>query len=107
MLTDSGYKGLSGRILVDIDNERPYDRNILGLSKSDEVIDFNGNKVVLENGNYIYAYTESLEGSDTSYILSEGRVIKNPYEDLPYKWCCVLQGEIEYIEDYKSRFGRD
>lgn len=99
------YKGLNTRILVDIDNERPYDCDIVGLSKTDEAINFNGETVTLKEGTYIYIYTESVEKGVTSYILAEGYVIRSPYKDLPYKWCCQIQGKIEYIEDYNDRFG--
>ena len=101
------YKGLKNRILIDIDNERPYDYNIVGLSQSDEVRDFNGDIIILEEGRYIYTFTESIEGGVVSYIFAEGYVISSPYKDLSYKWCCQIEGEIEFIEDYNNRFSTE
>ncbi|HEX8576858.1 MAG TPA: hypothetical protein VF677_11245 [Flavobacterium sp.] len=84
------YKGFNDRILVDIDNERPYGRDIVGLSKTDEVINFNGDTVTLEEGKYIYTYTESIEKGVLSYIFAEGYVIRSPYKDL------ATNGVVEY-----------
>jgi hypothetical protein len=96
------YKGVKERILVDLDNERPYHSDIVGLARNNEVTDFQGNSIILQGGEYVYLYTES----PPDYIFAEGVVIPNPYEDLSYKWCCSLVGEIEYFEDYNKRFGR-
>ena len=102
------YQELNSRILVDIDNERRYDCDIVGLSQTDEATDFNGNTVILKEGNYIHTYTENYEkGEGLSFIFAEGYVIQSPYSDLHYKWCCKIQGEIEYSEDYNKRFKRD
>lgn len=101
------YTGLTNRVLVDIDNERRYDRDILGLSQTDDIIDFQGNIVKLIEGSYIYTFTENFDGDIPGYILAEGFVIPSPYKDLPYKWCCKLEGEIEYSEDYNKRFNMD
>ena len=50
-------------------------------------------------------YTEDVHlDGEISYIFSEGYVIFNPYEDIPYKWCCRIVGNIEYLEEYNKRF---
>lgn len=101
------YQGLTNRILVDIDNQRRYDCDILGLGRTNEMIDFSGNVVLLEVGDYIYTYTVSIEVGVLSYIFAEGFVIMGDYEHQAYKWCCKLCGEIEYSEDYNKRFNID
>jgi hypothetical protein len=99
------YKDVTDRIRVDIDNERPYDFDIVGVTRKDTVTDFNGDKITLQAGDYVYMYTESIEKGEISYIFSEGYIIPNPYEDMKYKWCCKIIGDIEDIEDYNKRFG--
>lgn len=100
----SGYKDISKRIWVDIDNERPYDSDIVGVTRQEFAIDFNNNHIPLNEGDYIYMYTESIENGILSYIVCEGYVISNPYKDMPYSWCCKIVGDIEYIEDYNQKF---
>lgn len=102
----NNYTELKNRIWVDIDNERPYNCDIVGLSKTDEAITYNGVKQPLHEGQYIYMYTESIEKEGKTYIFSEGYVIANPYNNLMYKWCCKIIGEIEFMEDYNKRFKR-
>ncbi len=101
------YKDLEDRIWVDIDNERPYESDVVGLSKSNEATYFGGSTLILKEGQYIYMYTLSLEANKMSYIFSEWYVIANPYKDLNYRWCCRIAGEIEFIEEYRKRFGKD
>lgn len=103
----TNYIHIKNRILVDIDNERRYDCDILNLTKTDEVIDFMGDAVILNQGDYLYTFTENHEEGILSYIFAEGRVIRSPYEDSPCKWCLKLVGEIEYSEDYDERFKVD
>ncbi len=100
----NNYTELKNRIQVDIDNERRYDCDIVGLSKTDEAITYNGEKQSLQEGQYIYMYTENIEKEGENHIFSEGYIIANPYNDLPYKWCCKIKGEIEFMEDYNKRF---
>ncbi|EAM2539658.1 TPA: hypothetical protein MZO93_003387, partial [Salmonella enterica] len=97
------YKHVSERLYADIDNERVADIDIVGLTQSDEVKDFFGNSVIIHEGDYVYLYTDSIEGGELSYIFSEGYVIPNPYEFKPYKWCCKLAGDepyFEYLDEY-------
>lgn len=103
----NNYVGIESRIVVDIDNERPYDSSILGLSQRDEVLSFAGDTIVLTEGMYVYMITENFDEDIPDHILSEGLVIKKPYPDLPYKWCCRIEGKIEYLEDYNRRFNID
>ncbi len=93
---------LKNRIVVDIDNERQYDTEILGLSQSNNVLNFKGDKITLKEGDYIYLLTENYENGEPDHILAEGYVIKNPYQDLPYRFCCHLQGEIQYLTDLQN-----
>lgn len=96
------YRELSSRIYADFDNERPYELNVVGLSQTDYVIDFTGKKIKIYDGDYIYLY---MDVDSNEYVVSEGVVFPNPYTDLPYKWCCRLSWEIEYMEQYTTRLG--
>lgn len=98
------YKAVTQRVLVDIDNDRSYDCDIVGLSKTDEITDFEGNTIRLKEGIYIYTYTDNIENGVPSYIFAEGYVIRSPYKDVACRWWCKIQGEIEYSEDYNLRF---
>lgn len=97
------YHGLSGRLFADFDNERIQDRNIVGLSQSDEMINFDGRHVILKHHDYVYLYMQTDEFPD-EYVVAEGFIIANPYTFKPYRWCCKLTSEIEYFEDYNQRF---
>ena len=94
------FVGLSNRIFADFDNERPYDENIVGISKYDEIKNFSGVLITLRKGDFIYLFM-SVSEDPSDYVVSEGFVIENPYEKMPYKWCCRIIGVIQYIEDYK------
>ncbi|RHH05420.1 hypothetical protein DW228_22940 [Bacteroides fragilis] len=103
----SKYNDVTKRILVDIDNERRKDCDVVGLTKSGEdyIINYEKEKILLHEGDYVYMYTEDVHlDGEISYIFSEGYVIFNPYEDIPYKWCCRIVGNIEYLEEYNKRF---
>lgn len=105
----SEYNNVSNRLLVDIDNERPRDFDIVGLTKRgvDYAVNFKNERVLLHEGDYVYMYTDnSYPNGEISYIFCEGYVISNPYDDIPYKWCCRIVGDVEYVEDYNKRFGK-
>ncbi|WP_235212745.1 hypothetical protein [Burkholderia paludis] len=97
------YVKINSRIYADFDNERPFDENIVGLSKTDDARDFDGNVVVLREGDYIYLFMP-IDEALPEYVFSEGTVIKNPYETKPYKWCCQLRVAVENMDDYGKRF---
>ncbi|MCL2872817.1 MAG: SAM-dependent methyltransferase [Betaproteobacteria bacterium] len=99
--TKRKYQPKQWRIFADTDNERPFDSNIVGLTKNDEVSDFSGRAILIKEGDYLYLYMDCGNGD---CIFSEGLVIKNPYPTKPYKWCCKLSGEIEYMSEYEGRF---
>ncbi|MDR1911504.1 MAG: hypothetical protein LBQ52_04050 [Helicobacteraceae bacterium] len=86
-----------------MDNERPFDENIVLLSKTDEIIGFNGQIKKIAEGDYVFLYMDIGEGD---YVFSEGIVIKNPYlSDYPIcKWCCKLLYGIEYMSAYQASF---
>jgi hypothetical protein len=44
------------RYFADMDNERPFDEDIVGLSKTDEVIGFSGKVRTIKEGDYIYTW---------------------------------------------------
>ena len=98
---DRKYKPKELRIFADTDNERPFDENIVGLTKNDEVVDFLGHIVSIKENDYLYMY---MDCGDGDYVFTEGVVIKNPYPTKPYKWCCKLLGEIEYMSEYEKKF---
>ena len=90
-------KPIDSRIKVDIDNDRIVDNDVVKLSREDFVIDYSGKKIILEEGMYVYLYTD--DKGEPSFIFSEGIVIKNPYEDLTlFKWFCRLKEEILYVD---------
>jgi hypothetical protein len=95
------YRPKESRIFADIDNERPFDPDIVGLTKNDEVVDFGGHAVMIKEGDYLYLYMDCEDGD---HVFSEGIVIKNPYPTMPYRWCCELSGEIEYMSEYEKKF---
>ena len=103
------YKPAEERIWADISNESNVDSDIVGLTQSDEVKDFFGNSVIIHEGDYVYLYEDMREDNgEVSYIFFEGYVIPNPYDFLPYKWCCKLIGDkryFEYSDEYNKRFG--
>lgn len=103
------YKPAEERIWADISNESNVDSDIVGLTQSDEVKDFFGNSVIIHEGDYVYLYEDMREDNgEVSYIFFEGYVITNPYDFLPYKWCCKLTGDkryFEYSDEYNKRFG--
>ena len=103
-MAETKYKAVTHRVLVDIDNDRSCDCDIVGLSKTDEITDFEGNTIRLKEGSYIYTYTDNIEDGVPCYIFAEGYVIRSPYENVTCKWWCKIQGEIEYSEDYNLRF---
>ena len=88
------------RIKVDIDNDRIVDDDIVKLSKGDIVIDYLGNEITLKEGMYVYLYTDDTDSrGESSFIFSEGIVIKSPYGALTlFKWFCKLKGEIVYVD---------
>jgi hypothetical protein len=84
------------RYFADMDNERPFDGDIVGLTQTDEVIGFTGKARTIKEGDYIYLYMDA--GDD--FVFSEGIVIGNPYPSKPYRWCCKLLQPIKYMSDY-------
>ncbi|MDR3212933.1 MAG: hypothetical protein LBT71_03285 [Azoarcus sp.] len=99
---ESVYVPKEQRYWVDIGNDRPYDWDIVLLSKTDEVEGFDGKMKTIKEGEYIYLFTDIGDGE---FCFVEGIVIKNPYADIPVcKWCCEIVGEIEYDKDYEARF---
>ena len=98
--------GLNSRIFADFDNERVLDLDIVGLTQTDEIKNYMGETIFLKEGDYVYLYMP-VDEILPKYIFSEGFVIHNPYEFKPYKWCCKLTRELEYIEDYESRYSND
>ena len=99
------YRGLEGRIFADFDNERVFDFNIVGLSQTNEVLNFEGHRVVLKEQDFVYLYMQ-VDEFLAQYVVAEGKVIANPYESKPYRWCCQLTTEIEYFEDYQQRWSK-
>lgn len=100
-------KGLNSRIFADFDNERGVDSDIVGLAQTDEIKNYMGETIFLKEGDYVYLYLP-VDEILPEYVFSEGFVIPNPYEFKPYKWCCKLTRELEYIEDYESsRYSND
>lgn len=102
------YIDITNRVLVDIDNDRWRDPDIVGLTKAGEdyALNFKGEKILLHKGDYIYMYTDNSYPDGTiSYLFFEGYVISNPYDDIPCKWCCRIVGEIEDLEDYNKHYG--
>lgn len=99
------YQSLNGRVFADFDNERVYDLDIVGLSKSNEMFDFEGNIVILKENDFIYLFMQ-IDIENHEYVVAEGYVITNPYPTKPYLWCCKLSSEIEYFGDYQKRFGK-
>ncbi|WP_096031274.1 hypothetical protein [Caballeronia temeraria] len=95
------YKPKEERVFADIDNERPFDENIVGLTKTDQVIDFYGSHISIAEGDYLYLFMDCGGGD---YVFAEGVVIKNPYPMKPYKWCCKLFCDIEYMDKYERSF---
>ena len=91
------------RIYADIDNERPYDLDIVGLTQNDEVLNYFREVILIQEGDYVYLYMDYADGD---HVFCEGIVIKNPYPTMPYKWCCTILGQIEYMSEYNKRFGR-
>jgi hypothetical protein len=85
------------RYFADMDNERPFDEDIVGLAKTDEVLGFTGKIRTIKEWDYIYLY---MDIGDDDFVFSEGVVIKNPYPSKQYKWCCKLLRPIEYMSDY-------
>lgn len=98
---DCVYQPKESRISADFDNERPYDEDVVGLTKTDEVSAFGGRKVEIKEGDYIYLY---MDVGDGDYVFSEGAVIRNPYSSKPYRWCCQLKRELEYMSEYELKF---
>ncbi|EDZ1845493.1 hypothetical protein GN572_004834 [Salmonella enterica] len=99
------YKGLEGRVFADFDNERIQDIDIVGLTQTDCVKAFSGESIRINEGDYLYMFMP-IDEVLPEYILAEGFVIKNPYEFKPYKWCCKIIGELEYIKEYELRFNK-
>ncbi|WP_174866829.1 hypothetical protein [Pectobacterium polaris] len=97
------YKGLKDRVFADFGNEIVDDFYIVGLSKSDYINSFSGESVKIKEGDYIYMFMP-IDEVLPEYLFAEGVVIKNPYEFKPYKWCCKIIGEFEYIDEYDRRF---
>lgn len=92
-------KSIDNRIKVDIDNDRIFDEDIVKLSKENIVKDYSGNEIILEEGMYVFLYTDDVDDKgDMSFIFSEGIVIRNPYGDLTsFNWFCKLKGDIVYV----------
>jgi hypothetical protein len=88
------------RYFADMDHERPFDENIVGLTQTDEITGFSGNMRIIKELDYIYLY---MDIGDDDFVFSEGIVIKSPYPSKPYKWCCKLLRPIEYVSDYSNR----
>ena len=89
---------------ADLDNER-VESNVVGLTQTDLVKRFDGSFAELREGEYVHLFMDIVdEDKSYSYVVSEGTVIRNPYAFKPYKWCCQLNGVIEYIEDYLKKF---
>lgn len=100
------YKPAEERIWADISNESNVDSDIVGLTQSDEVKDFFGNSLLFMRV-IMYIYMRIWEKITVSYIFFEGYVIPNPYDFLPYKWCCKLKENkqyFEYSDEYNKRF---
>ena len=98
------YKSIDERIYCDYSNDR-LDRDIVMVSKTDEVKNLRGDKFVLKEGDYVYLYEDIGEGD---YIVFEGYIIPNTFNSGPCKWFCKLVGEhrhIEYWDEYNKRFG--
>lgn len=55
------YIDITNRVLVDIDNDRWRDTDIVGLTKAGEdyALNFKGEKILLHKGDYIYMYTDN------------------------------------------------
>lgn len=67
----SKYNDVTKRILVDIDNERRKDCDVVGLTKSGEdyIINYEKEKILLHEGDYVYMYTEDVHlDGEISYI---------------------------------------
>lgn len=94
---------LHKRFYADLDNER-VDENIVGLSKDDFVKNFHGELIDISEFQYLNLFMDIIDDGKKSYAVSGGHLIANPYPLKPYKWCCKLDQEIEYIEDYIGRF---
>lgn len=90
------YDKLKERVFADFDNEIVDDFNIIGLTQSDYVETFCGESLRIAEGDYIYMFMPADEVRK-EYFLAEGVVIKNPYEFKPYKWCCRVVGQFEYL----------
>ena len=99
------YHALKGRVFADFDNEMIQDISIVGLTQTDEVEDFDGNTVLLNNQDYVHLYMV-IDEESPEYVISKGYVIPNPYDFKLYKWCCKLTSKIEYFDDYNRKFGK-
>lgn len=98
---DCVYKPKEARVFADFDNERPFDEDVVGLTKTDEVSLFGGGKIEIKEGDHVYLY---MDVGDGDYVFSEGVVISNPYSSKPYRWCCKLTCELEYMSEYDAKF---
>ncbi|WP_038354619.1 hypothetical protein [Escherichia marmotae] len=110
------YRNLRHRVYADMDNEHiEFDLissficgSGVGLSKSDAINDFSGEKIVLREGDYIYLYMEVGVGESGAmeYVFAEGYILPHPNYDAttPCKWCCKYVGDVEYMEDYIKNF---
>jgi hypothetical protein len=98
------YVDLSQRVYADLDNER-VEPDVVGLTKTDFVKSVGGDLVKICEGEYLHLFMDIIDDDGSnSYVVSEGIVISNPYAFKPYKWCCRLTENIEYIDDYLRRF---
>jgi hypothetical protein len=95
------YVSKEFRVFADIDNERPFDEDIVGLTQTDNVTDFFGRTFSIKEGEYLYLY---MDYSDGDHVFFEGIVIRNPYPKIPYRWCCKLAGKLECTSEYENRF---
>ncbi len=75
------------RISVDfneLDNPMP-------ISKTDEVIDSDGNTITLSEGLSVFIYEEDYDEFDRKdYLIADGIVVRNPNKESIAKWCCQI-----------------
>ena len=95
---------LVDRFYADLDNER-VDPDMVGLTQTDFLKRFTGEPGKIIEGQHIFLFMDIVDDDGgISYVVSEGDVIKNPYNFKPYKWCCKLTTGIQYIEEYEKQF---
>jgi len=102
VLAVAKYMKIHNRIYVDFDNERPFDEEVVGISKTDVAKTFDGESVILHEGDYVYLFMP-IDEILPEYVFSEGFVIRNPYKTKPYKWCCQMSVSLESMEEYEKR----